>query len=631
MSSLDDALTALSETQKQAVAWKNDALLVLAGPGSGKTQILTCRIASLLRDSEGSSFRVLALTFTNRAADEMKSRVAEFAPGEEERATIGTIHSFCAQVLRQHGVHIGIQPDFHIYGTSEEREGILVEAVKGAGLELMHNDIANYLPVIDRLKSNLVSPDMSEKYLSYLKNAQLGAKVYAAFEAKLRELNALDFHSLILESYQLFHQFPALAKQFRVTHPYWLLDEFQDTSTAQYRLFREMAGSQFTSVFVVADDDQIIYEWNGASYKQIQSFVRDFGAHTLQLPTNYRCPPEIVAAANRLVVYNAQRAGGKAPLVSGKQMPDDGHVNRISVISFDEDRTESDGVAAAISAQGNSTWSKTAVLARARYLLDGVAQCLAARDVPVVILQRRDEFLSPHFCWLHCLLRQLVRPTDRRNLEKLVDSFNRVAGVDLVAGDLLTAADAASGDALAVWEESLDALKDDDPYNRLVSEISILVKAGCDEVPRLEPLVEALIPFAEEDSDFGEDKQAWSELCRDIGRQIGASAPLGQFLQELQLRSKEPVPKAGAVSLMTIHAAKGKEYDIVYVVGLAEDIMPSFQSKRRGDKSPEMEEERRNCFVAITRAKERLILSHAIRYKGWQKARSRFLTEMAIE
>jgi DNA helicase-2/ATP-dependent DNA helicase PcrA len=179
-------------------------------------------------------------------------------------------------------------------------------------------DDVRWLNLIDRLKSKLIEPSAAEQALARLMDHDRIVETYGIYEQELRRINALDFNSLIFEGYRLVTTYPAIAARYRRSYPYWLIDEFQDTNTAQYKFVRALAGNDFRNIFAVADDDQIIYEWNGASYSQIQSFLADYSAQALQLPTNCRCPPAIVEAANRLVVYNAQRTSSKEPLIAGK-------------------------------------------------------------------------------------------------------------------------------------------------------------------------------------------------------------------------------------------------------------------------------------------------------------------------
>jgi DNA helicase II / ATP-dependent DNA helicase PcrA len=635
-SALEAALAKLTEIQRQAVDWEQGSLLVLAGPGSGKTQVLTCRIAQLLDTSRGQNYRVLALTFTNKAADEMKARVAGFVPGLDERANIGTFHSFCGQILRQHGVHLGINPDFAIYSTDKDRKAVLEDALRRAqskGGNVSSDDV-KYLSLIDQMKAKLIEPAAAESVLARTVDAKRAAETYQLYEEELRRINALDFNSLILEAYRLVATYPAIAGRYRRSYRHWLIDEFQDTNNAQYKFIRTLAGNDFRNLFAVADDDQIIYGWNGASYRQIQSFIADFSVQLIQLPTNYRCPATIVEAANRLVVYNAQRTSTKKPLIAGKtdvKYPTEQH---IQLRVFDTEEEEALGIAQEIAKRGVSIWGGTTVLARTRALLDRMHKALQECEVPSVIAQRRDDFLSAEFRWLVCALHQIARPLDRRNLAVLVEAFNRIARTVVSLEQVITDAETTGRGYLVTWIETAGAQQD---LSVAAAHLLDLISPCASDLSAVKPAIEAILQEfgnkltgPDADSDVGEDMLAWKELSRDIAAHIGKNAPLDQFLQELQLRSKEPTPKRNTVMLMTIHGAKGREFDWVYVIGLAEDVMPSFQSKKKGDQSPEMEEERRNCFVAITRTKECLVLSRAEAYRGWQKAPSRFLVEMGL-
>ncbi|MBX4952745.1 ATP-dependent helicase [Rhizobium binae] len=625
---LSVALSELTESQAVAVNWRDGPMFVLAGPGSGKTRVLTTRVAKLLADTPDRSFRVLALTFTNKAADEMSGRVIALVPDQERRALIGTFHSFCMQMLQQHGSHIGINPDFAIYSLDIDRQEILRDAIKQARLAA---DDIRLLSTIDKLKSQLIQPAGSA---GYFRNPSDGARVeqvYTAYEAALTQANALDFGSLIAQAYRLVTSFPGIAARYRKTYAYWMFDEFQDTTDGQYRLIHALAGDDFKNVFAVADDDQIIYQWNGASYQQIQRFRADFSPQELQLPTNYRCPPAIVAAANHLVVHNFQRTTAKQPLEAGKtslRYPNEEHIR---VLRFSTDEVEAASIADGISNIERSRWGEVAVLARTRYMLDKLQAALTHKRVTAVISQRRDDFRSPQFLWLAATLRQAVRPLDRRALEILTGAFNRWFCTDTRVDLIITASELTERSFLDEWAVAVKAALGDNPDAIELADLA--AKLG-KEPTRFRSFIEAVlakIPAQdEESSDIAEDRAAWSDLTRNIGKTIGRDAPLEQFLQELAIRSKEAPVGNNTVTLMTIHGAKGKEFDHVYVVGLAEDILPSFQSLKAGENSAEMEEERRNCFVAITRAREWLCLSYADSYRGWAKQPSRFLKEMGI-
>ena len=213
---------------------------------------------------------------------------------------------------------------------------------------------------------------------------------------------------------------------------------------------RALAGNQFRSLFAVADDDQIIYEWNGANFKQIQDFIADYAAQVIQLPTNYRCPAAIVEAANRLVVYNAHRTSSKEPLIAGKTVLKYPPSEHIRLVVFESDEAEATGIAKEIAEHGRSRWGSTAVLGRTKALLEQMNRALREKGVPWVIAHRRDDFLSPQFQWL-ALLRQFTRPMDRRNLAVLIEAFNRLTGLAVPVQQVITEAEATGRSYIGVW------------------------------------------------------------------------------------------------------------------------------------------------------------------------------------
>ena len=628
MTPLEQAIAELTQAQAAAVNWVEGPLFVLAGPGSGKTRVLTTRVAKLLSQSAEKSFRVLALTFTNKAADEMTSRIEAFVPEQQHRSMIGTFHSFCMQMLQQHGSHIGINPNFAIYSLEADRLDLLKEAIRDADLSA---EDERFLSTIDKLKAKLIQPEGCARRF---RDQSVGARVeqtYKAYENALGRANALDFGSLIAQAHRLISTFPGVAVHYRRTYAYWMFDEFQDTTDGQYRLILALAGESFRNVFAVADDDQIIYQWNGASYQQIQRFRGDFHPTELQLPTNYRCPPSIVAAANQLVVHNTQRTAAKLPLEAGKTRllyPDTQH---ITLLRFSSEEAEAAGIAAGIAKIDASKWSEVAVLARTRALLDRMQRALVEAGVTAAIAQRRDDFRSAQFLWLVAALRLASRPLDRRALDALTGAFNRWFDCDVWSDNIAAAADISSRSLLAEWATAVGSSQDEQARTYAA------LAAGLEQQPTtFRQFISTFLSMlpdegSENVTDIEEDAAAWNSLARSIAQSVGRDASLEQFLQELALRSKEPPIRANTVTLMTIHSAKGKEFDHVYVIGLAEDVLPSFQSIKAGENSAEMEEERRNCFVAITRAREWLCLSYADTYRGWAKKPSRFLAEMGLQ
>lgn len=623
-------LESLTPAQNLAAHWDQGPLLVLAGPGSGKTRVLTTRIARILHESPDSAFRVLALTFTNKAADEMQTRLVALVDDQVSRATVSTFHSFCMQMLQQHGSHIGIPSDFSIYSLDQDRREILRDALSRCDFrsDMSESSVGKTLQLIDKLKGSLIPPsDTARRF----RDPELGERVarsYEEYEAELARLNALDFNSLIQRAYTLVTSFEGIALRYRKTFRYWLVDEFQDTNKAQYKFLRALAGDTFKNIFVVADDDQIIYQWNGANVQQLQNFQSDFGAEVVQLPTNWRCPPSIVTIANNLVRHNRMRSPAKLPLEAGKAAVSG--TDPILMGRYETDRQEAEQTAVMIAQRAPGTRSETAVIARSKATLDLVHAALLALNVPASLAQRKDDFSSPQFCWLQAALKQCVRKQDRLNFNRLVECFNRWKGTSFQADSIAAVAEAA-GSSLYDEFAALLRVSEDASIMRLGDSLAVLVSTPDSYLPFIARCIADLqLDSAEPDSDLDMDSRAWRALQRSIAAAYGKNLPLDQFLQHIALQSKEPPVPRDTVTLMTIHGSKGKEFDFVHLVGLAEEVLPSYYSVKAGDDSGEMEEERRNCFVAITRTKSQLVLTYAQRYRGYSKRPSRFLSEMGF-
>jgi len=634
----NSALTAflgdLTKPQKVAAEWNDGPFLLLAGPGSGKTRVLTARIARLLLESDEENFRIVALTFTNRAADEMRARISSLASGLEQRLFVGTFHSFAADILRQDGIHIEIKSDFKIYSDEVERQDLLNLALANLDRsKSLRIEPSKLLPIIDRLRSLLVPPDKAaERFKDHAAGLYI-ADAYRSYEETLITQSALDYAGLIYCAYQLFEKFPTISTKYQRIYKYWCVDEFQDTNNSQF-LFIKKIISNSKNIFAVADDDQIIFQWNGASHERVSQFSKEFEPTVLQLPTNFRCPPEVVGLANSLIQYNSLRTAGKEPLVAAK--PDTGKRDDVRMVKYQTEDDEANGIAQDVKVRVSRNEGDIAILARTRKILERVLGALRRENVPSRIVQRRDEFQSSPFIWLNAVLVQSNTRSDVRNFEKLVGAFNNLVRSEVSAVDLMAEAKASHGDFLRLWCDSLTE-SDRLEISLVGARVKELLVAKSDYVEFCEW---ALAWFSKLKLDavdneelyaaFGEDRDAWVSLETEIRSSIGIAQNLEAFLLELSLRSKDAPVRRGEVALMTIHAAKGSEFDIVYLAGLADDVLPSFQAKKAGPQSVEMEEERRNCFVAITRTKKRLILTFSTNYRGWDKAPSRFLFEMGL-
>jgi DNA helicase II / ATP-dependent DNA helicase PcrA len=632
----------LSGIQQKAAEWDEGPLLVLAGPGSGKTRVLTCRIARILDLSRGKTFRILGLTFTNKAADEMRTRVTNFVPGEEGRLFLGTFHSFCADILRQHGTHLGINPNFQIYAQKSDIQAVLDEAVNNVVKkhpEIEEKLVKSLQPVIDNLKSRLIPPADGWKHIANEDTAKRIALIYPAYEAELANRNALDFNSLIMKAYELFTKYPALAQRYRVAYPYICIDEFQDTNEAQYRFIHSLTGGKHKNIYAVADDDQIIYQWNGASHKRLNEFRKDYSPDGIQLPMNYRCPPEVVAIANNLISHNLLRTANKEPLQAFRSSTGPNAVRLLPC--FSDQESEVGEVAQDIRKLHADHLGEVVILARNRKLLDVAEAALHDEGLPALISQRKDEFESSPLAWLHSMLRLASDKQDQKSLEAVCGSFGQLTGIETDPLDVLSESLSSNLGYLQDWikvvrKSSLSPLikegidksalylctgKDFQSFSRFAFDwFAQLAKIQQDPE---DPSIEVFARYEEE-------KRVWDNLVREISSALGIGITLEAFLQELQLHSKEPLPQPNTVTLMTIHGVKGKEFEHVYVTGLVEDELPSYQSKKKGDDTPEMEEERRSCYVAITRTIKTLTLSYAERYRGYKKEPSRFLSECGL-
>ncbi len=630
----------LSAIQREAAEWNEGSLLVLAGPGSGKTRVLTCRIARILDSSRDKNFRILGLTFTNKAADEMRSRVSEFTPRQENRLFLGTFHSFCSDILRQHGTHLKINPNFRIYSQDGDLQAVLNDAVEEAKKKysLVSDLDKKTLPVIKGLKSRLILPEdcMKDEVLS--KKPQLAERmsiVYPAYEAQLAKRNALDFNSLILKAYQLLVKFPVFAKRYRTVYPYICIDEFQDTNHAQYNLIRVLTGEQHRNLFIVADDDQVMYQWNGASHKRIDDFREDYLPEVIQLPMNYRCPPQIVQLANNLIRHNFLRTPNKQPLESFHQNSTQDIVRLLPC--FPNFEAEASEVAKDIKKFHSDHIGSVTVLGRNRWLLNTVQAALRDEGLSAVISQRKDEFESTPFVWLHSTLRLANDRQDSNSLKAVCGTFYQLTEVNVDPEEVIIQANASNHDYLRHWIElasqkassnlAKEALINTSKYLGEGRDFQGFSKFALDWFDQLvqnqnkdnqDPTAEVFVRYEEE-------KNVWNALKREI-----TEITLEAFLQELQMRSKESMIGHNTVTLMTVHGAKGKEFEHIYLIGMVDDELPSYQSKQKGDKSPEMEEERRNCYVAITRTVKSLTISYARNYRGWEKKPSRFLDEMGL-
>lgn len=633
-------LSSLNDSQLAAVKWQDGPLLVLAGPGSGKTRVLTLRIARLIEDTPDARFRVLGVTFTNKAASEMRNRIDGLLTEGRDRALLTTFHSFAADILRQHGSHVGLKPDFAILSEQADREAVLTDAIK----TVISQDAdfkpsaSQVLPFVSRMLDECIPLTDPAKSLGIQPHARELAAIYSAYRNRLVSTNQLDFGSLLATAVELLETVPAVAKQVRRVYSFVCVDEFQDTNSAQHRLLIQLVPSTDPNLFVVADDDQLIYQWNGASPARLDELRQRFKMDVLQLPENFRCPAEVITLANNLIQHNGDRAPDKKPLSAHKPAA---VTNRVAINHFKDFGDEMRWIATQIAGLSTTERQKCVILARRKKLLEEMVATLESASIPAYIAIRKNEFQSAPYRWLHSLLRLANARQDREHLRRLSRSFFQLEGVNILVDDVVARAAVNSSDLLTAW---LDTVIERSGLGASTSTMLTSVRAtlldrmdywNCVKAAhewfalvKSNPTSSAETAFDE----FDDEAVIWQALIDDIATHYSlADLTLHNFLQEMDLRAKEKPAPPEAVRCLTIHASKGMEFRHVFLIGLVEDELPSWAALKKGADSDEMREERRNCFVAITRAEESLTLTFAARYFGYSKSPSRFLKEMGLE
>ena len=632
------AAETLNENQDKAVSWNDGPLLVLAGPGSGKTRVLTFRVSRILEENDDAS--VLALTFTNKAAAEMRERVERLLGQRADRAHLCTFHSFAVDILRQHGSHLGLRPDFSLLTQDEDRIVLLEDVAADLPDEgdTLPSDRWNLLRFVDRLFAE--SYDGGEQAASLARTPKWASPLHRGYCEALVSGNRLDFGSLLHFACRLLKEKSGVARLVRLGWTHVCVDEFQDTNKAQYDLLRLIAPERRHNLFVVGDDDQIIYQWNGANPERLAQLRQDYDMDVVQLPECYRCPPSIIALANRLIAHNVGRVRNKLALkasLTAEHCDDTG----IRYGTFESPEEEAAFIPGDIRSRRLAA-ADCVVLGRTAKLLAGAVSGLIDAGFEASLMRRKTDFESPAVCVLVEALRLANARHDRDILRRLCVAWKELSDRTLESDAVAAAAALSGGDFLRAWVDAASAT------------VSGRFKAVVDRIRS--DLVDALaFPgiadwFLEQgwkswngdderggtdDRGSGEDREladeldTWRELHDDMIREYGPGGlTLNVYLQQMDLVSKVPRPKPGAVRCMTVHGSKGLEFRHVYLIGMAQEVFPSSQALRKGVRSREVEEERRNCFVAITRAERTLTLTRAERYYGYSKAPSQFLEEM---
>jgi len=616
----------LNNSQKAAVDWNDAPMLVLAGPGSGKTAVLTLRIAKIINETAEETFRILGLTFTVKAANEMQNRLRELLGEKSKRVKLCTFHSFCTGILRQHGSHLGLKPDFSVV-TDDKDRAIVLKNINDNGLLDISNP-EDTLKKIDIIFTRGILPENLPSYFTEGKEEQ-SKELQDVFEAYVSELlagNQLDFGSMLYFTRRLLHTKLRIARQVRTVFKYICVDEFQDTNISQYQILRQLAPDNESNLFVVADDDQLIFQWNGADPKRLEELKTDYKPKLIQLPENYRCPHEIVEVANKLIRHNSGRMTSKNIGVSHNF-----DTGVIKLNNYDILDNELEGLAANILKIGKVNFGDCLVIARTNKLLTTALEVLKNHDINAEIVKKSHDFSTPLVQLIYYSLKLVNSPESRSILNKLCAAATAINGVILSAEEI-------SAQASVDEEGVLRTFFNFVATSKKLKQIGTLgIEFLCDAIEYKDFVGGVLNHFdqiTKDESgnemfpDYHSDKENWYGISEDIFSTHGKNVSMHIFLQEMDLTPKfKSLPK-NCIRLQTVHTAKGMEFGHVFIIGLAEDQFPTYFAIKGGKSS--VEEERRNCFVAITRASKSLYMSYSNNYYGWKKEPSRFLREMEL-
>ena len=620
-------LSELNDNQLQATLWNDGPMLVLASPGSGKTRVLTTRVARILEDQPDAS--VLALTFTNKAAAEMRERVDALLGQRAEYACLATFHAYAVQVLRQHGSHLGINPSFSLLTQEEDRLAQL-EPVAAQLAKEGHETPADrhaLLRLLDHLFRDAYDIDQPVPSLT-IPHTWIAA-LFSRYCASLVSTNRQDFGSLLYFARQLLRETPGVARVLRREWSYVCVDEFQDTNKAQYELLKLLVPPPKPNLFVVGDEDQIIYQWNGASPGRLSTLRSDYDIKLVQLPDNYRCPREIVVLANRLIRHNTQRTPEKLPIETRRPQSGPDCVVKFC-FQFDDPVGEANSIAEDIFERGRDA-ADCVVLARTTKLLEGAVLALRQKGIPAYLAEAKSDFETPPVRVVLLALRLANARHDREILRRLCVAWEALTGSVVEVESVVACSTLMGGDFLRAWVGTVQASS---------PETSCLLKK------LREWLVDALVfpdiltwflydSWKEWECFFDgiqEEIDTWRVFHEEhLSEYTAANTTLHGYLQSIDMYAKVPPAPPGSVRCLTIHGAKGLEFKHVYLMGLAQDVLPSYFALKNGANCREVEEERRNCYVAITRSQETLTLTCAKQYNGYTKQMSQFIAEMAID
>ena len=628
---MTDLLESLNPVQREAVQHTEGPLLLLSGAGSGKTRVITHRIAYLIRYHGVSPYNILAVTFTNKAAEEMRTRLENLIG--QSQLWVATFHSTCAQILRRDIHHLGYDRSFTIYDTADQQT-LVKELIKT--LQLSLNTPGPVLGEISRAKSDFVSPkEYASKAIGFFEESV--AKIYPMYQDYLRQNNSLDFDDLIKLTVELFEANPNILEYYQEKFQYILVDEYQDTNRGQYLLVHALAQNHH-NICVVGDDDQSIYSWRGADINNILDFEKDYrGTKVLRLEQNYRSTKNILEAAYHVIRNNQKR--------KEKQIWTDNKTgSAITLHEATDDIREADYVLRQIREwrSRRRKYGECVIFYRINAQSRTFEDALRGANIPYQIVGGIRFYERMEVKDIMAYMRVIVNPADTVSIKRIINTPRRGIGVATVQKiedfayeegiplfaaiqhvDEVSTLNNGAKNKVRAFAELIASFNPHDPPARTAEDL--LDRTGYLQVLRSEGTIEAQT----REENLGELIAAVTEY-----EESETEPTLWAFLERITLASDidNMEDKSDVVTMMTLHSAKGLEFPIVFMVGIEEGLLPH---QRSYNSEAELEEERRLCYVGLTRAQEHVYLTHARSRRLYRdldyRIPSRFIEEIPAE
>ena len=623
--------------QSEAVRTTEGPLLIMAGAGSGKTRVLTHRIAYLLDEKDVSPYNILAITFTNKAAKEMKARVEHLVGGEAQVIWMSTFHSMCVRILRRDADRIGIERNFTIIDSTDQKS-VIKDVLKSENIDSKRFEPRMFIGAISNLKNELKTPEDAQKEANDF-HSQMVATVYKGYQRQLSRNEALDFDDLIMTTINLFERVPETLEYYQNKFQYIHVDEYQDTNKAQYTLVKLLA-NKFKNLCVVGDSDQSIYGWRGADIQNILSFEEDYPeAKTIFLEQNYRSTKNILNAANEVIKHNSERKP------KGLWTANSGG-DKIQYYEAMTERDEAEYVVKEIMKhqRGGKKYSEMAILYRTNAQSRVLEETFMKSNIPYTMVGGQKFYDRKEIKDLLSYLRVIANSNDDISLQRIINVPKRGIGPSsvekiqtyalqnnismfdaLAEVDFIGLSKKVTQECISFYEMIQNLIKEQEFLE--ISEIvdEVLQKSGYRDMLDREQSIESrsrlenLDEFMSVPKDYEENTPLEEQS-------------LINFLTDLSLVADiDEADTQNGVTLMTMHSAKGLEFPIVFIMGMEESLFPHIRAIKSED-DHEMEEERRICYVAITRAEELLYITNATTRMLFGRSQSnmpsRFLKEI---